>query len=87
MPGNYTIYAYLPMVENAAQQMHYIINNGVSKDVIIPTPSHIEGQTSGEWVSLGSYTLVKGNKTAVTLTTVKADGIVTADALLFVPEK
>ena len=65
-----------------------IQNNGTTKDVIIATPTHAEGQTSGEWVSLGTYTLAKGNKTIVTLTTSKAvNGAVAADALLFVPEK
>ena len=74
------------MIEHAATALHYTIkNNGVNKNVMIATPAEAEGQTSGEWVSLGTYTLVKGNKTDVTLTTIKADGIVTADALLFVP--
>jgi FAD-dependent oxidoreductase family protein len=87
-PGSYIIYAYVPMIEHAATALHYTIkNNRVSKDVTVATPEKAEGQTSGEWVSLGTYTLAKGNKTSVTLTTIKADGIVTADALLFVPQK
>ncbi len=88
VPGSYSIYAYVPVIKHAATAIHYIINNsGVSKDVIISAPAEAEGQTSGEWVSLGAYTLVKGNKTTVTLTTKGTDGIVTADALLFVPVK
>jgi hypothetical protein len=87
MPGNYTLYAYVPVVDSAATQMHYIINNGTTKDVIISTPTHAEGQTSGEWISLGSYTLVKGNKTTVTITSKGVNGVITADAILFVPVK
>lgn len=87
VPGSYTLYAYVPVVDSAATQMHYIISNGTTKDVIIPTPTHIEGQTSGEWVSLGTYTLQKGNSTTVTLTTGNANGYIAADAILFVPVK
>lgn len=85
VPGSYTIYAYVPETEHAATTLHYTISN--AKDLVIPTPTHAEGQTSGEWVALGTYTLPKGNKTAVTLTSKAADGVVVADAMLFVPEK
>ena len=87
VPGSYTLYAYVPAADSAATQTHYIISNGTTKDVIIPTPTHIEGQTSGEWVSLGTYTLQKGNTTTITVTTGNANGYVTADAILCVPEK
>ncbi|HRH48676.1 MAG TPA: FAD-dependent oxidoreductase [Panacibacter sp.] len=87
-PGSYTIYAYMPTIEKAATQTHFIIKNGNNtKDVFIAPHTTIEGQTSGEWVSLGTYILQKGNSTSVTITTKGTDGIVAADALLFVPEK
>jgi hypothetical protein len=87
-PGNYTIYAYVPAVEYAASQMHYIIHNDKrTKDVLITPHTNIEGQTSGEWVSLGTYTLQKGNKTSVVITNKGTDGVVAADAILFVPVK
>lgn len=87
VPGGYTLYAYVPAVDSASTQTHYIISNGTTKDIIIPTPTHIEGQTSGEWVSLGTYTLQKGNTTTITVTSSNANGYVTADAILCVPEK
>ena len=87
MPGSYTLYAYVPVADSAATQMHFSINNGVVKDVLINTPAQAEGQTSGEWVSLGAYTLKKGNNTAVTITARDANGYVAADAILFVPVK
>ncbi|QEC66756.1 FAD-dependent oxidoreductase [Panacibacter ginsenosidivorans] len=86
-PGNYTIYVYVPMVAHAATTLHYTINNGTAKNVDIPTPTQAEGQTSGEWITLGTYKLPKGNTTTVTLTSKDVDGVVVADAVLFVPEK
>lgn len=85
--GSYALYVYVPVVDSATKQTHYTINNGTTKDVIISTPTHAEGQTSGEWVSLGNYTLQKGNSTSVTITSKDADGVITADAILFVPVK
>ena len=88
VPGSYTLYTYVPVVDptkGGATQTHYIISNGTTKDVIITTPSHVEGQTSGEWVSLGIFALQKGHKTAVTITTKNANGVVAADAILFLP--
>ncbi|MEP7319297.1 MAG: hypothetical protein ABI921_11165 [Panacibacter sp.] len=38
-------------------------------------------------ISCVTYPLQKGNSTSVTITTKGADGIVAADAVLFVPEK
>ncbi|TKK71727.1 FAD-dependent oxidoreductase [Ilyomonas limi] len=87
-PGKYALYAYIPVVDSAATQTHYIINNGtITKDVIISPNIKAEGQTSGEWVSLGIYTLPKGAATTVTINTKDANGYVVADAVLCVPVK
>jgi hypothetical protein len=85
--GMYTVYAYVPEVDSATRQTHYIINNGIIKDVSVLKAIHVEGQTSGEWVSLGTYTFQKGNRATVTITTSKATGHVAADAILFVRSK
>ena len=86
--GSYGLFAYMPMVDSATKQTHFIINNGLtSKDLFISPPTKVEGQTSGEWLSLGNYTLQKGTSTSVTITTKDADGYVAADAILFVPVK
>jgi len=45
----------------------------------------VEGQTEGEWVSLGRYSFSDGNKGYVAITGKGADGIVSADAVLFIP--
>ena len=85
--GSYILYAYVPVVDSAATQTRYIISNGKSKDVFVQSPVKVEGQTSGEWVSLGSYTLQKGISTTITITANKANGYVAADAILCVPVK
>ena len=56
-------------------------------DVFIAQHTIIEGQASGEWVTPGTYTLQKGNETSVIITNKNTDGVVTADAILFVPVK
>jgi len=86
--GNYTIYAYIPSVDSAAAQTHFMVSDGkTNKDIFIASQVEVEGQTSGEWTSLGSYTLQAGNNATVTITTKGANGFVAADALLFVPKK
>jgi hypothetical protein len=47
----------------------------------------IKGQTEGEWVPAGKYHFMPGNKGYATITGKNADGSVSADAVLFVPEK
>ncbi len=86
--GKYALYTYLPVIDSAAAQTHFIIHNkAMSKDVYIPSHVTVEGQTSGEWVSLGAYTLPQGKGTTVTITTKSANGYIAADAILFVPVK
>lgn len=86
--GRYTIYAYQSSIDSAASKTHFIIQNGGSKkDIFIAPHTSVEGQTSGEWVSLGSYELKKGKTIQVTVSGKEADGVVMADALLLVKEK
>ncbi len=86
--GKYALYAYVPVVDSAATQTHCLINNGTTtKDVIISSNIQAEGQTSGEWVSLGTYSLPKGNTATVTISTKDANGYIVADAVLCVPVK
>jgi hypothetical protein len=86
--GKYSIYAYLPTVDSASKNYHFIIRTGITeKDLFISSGIHVEGQTSGEWVSLGTYSLFSDKKTIVVIDNKKADGYITADGVLFVPEK
>ncbi|WPU93190.1 FAD-dependent oxidoreductase [Mucilaginibacter sabulilitoris] len=88
--GYYEIYTYvLPKLNQASSNMVCIVNNGsLAKEVVINHDKiMVRGQTSGEWVSLGRYQMLKGNKASVTITNKNADGAIAADAVLFYPSK
>lgn len=83
----YEIYAYFPKVQNATTQTHIDIYDGneLHKKIIRSSDIVVEGQTSGEWVSIGQYKLTKGMDNYVRISNEEADGIVVADAVLFIP--
>lgn len=86
--GSYDIYTYvLPKLNKASTVTTVIVNNGsVEKELAIKKEKiDVKGQTSGEWVHLGRFDLPVGNKASVTISNKGADGIVVADAVLFVP--
>ncbi|MBT1689181.1 FAD-dependent oxidoreductase [Fulvivirgaceae bacterium PWU37] len=85
----YTAYLYMPKVTDAANSFRVTVYDGKTKKDITVKPAEVivEGQTSGEWVSLGKYTLPKGNKGYVEVSTPRAGtGSVVADAVLWVPD-
>ena len=83
----YEIYAYFPKVQNATTQTHIDIYDGneLHKKVIRSSDIIVEGQTSGEWISVGQYKLSKGMDNYVRISNEEADGVVVADAVLFIP--
>lgn len=84
----YTLYLYMPKVADAATRIEVTVQDGktAKKITIRPADIIVEGQTSGEWVSLGEYTFAKGNKAYVEIAAPPGSaGSVTADALLCVP--
>ena len=86
--GYYSVYLYQPALASAAPQVRVNVSNGMRtiKKRMEP-PSHIEGQTSGEWVSLGAYFFEKNRRCSVSIAASPLGGQVAADAVLFVPEK
>src|SRR3990170_7904941 len=84
--GSYHIYTYIPKLSNLSSRTTIKIYDGKRfKQVTIAAKDiKVEGQTSGEWISLGSYRLSKGKNAFVEITNNHADGIVIADAVLFV---
>ncbi|NLR77242.1 FAD-dependent oxidoreductase [Chitinophaga eiseniae] len=84
--GEYHIYSYVPKQASMATVTQVQVFDGkkltpvkVAADAI-----KVEGQTSGEWVSLGTFRLPAGEKAYVEVSNVGADGVVVADALLFI---
>jgi len=87
--GQYRVYIYCPRTIKGTSKMTITVYNGkAAKDVVIsPNEVKVEGQTSGEWIPLGSYSLPVGKSAYASVTTAGADGILVADAVLFVPER
>jgi hypothetical protein len=85
--GTYDLYMYIPKVENAAEYTRVIVSDGIkSKERVIRTAGlKIEGQTSGEWVSLGQQTIERGKRAWVEITSAGATGRIVADAVIWVP--
>jgi hypothetical protein len=86
--GTYEIYTYvLPRITNPSSKIVCLVNDGrQQKQVVIEREKIIvNGQTSGEWVKLGTYQMDKGTTAAVSITNAQADGVIAADAVLFHP--
>lgn len=86
--GKYKVYSYYPKLDNGTLKTSIIVFDGKTKKEIVVKESDIqvEGQTAGEWMALGTYSLPSGKKSFVEITNKHADGVVVADAVLFVPE-
>lgn len=86
--GWYEVYTYmLARLKNTTSQTLALVFNGEKKEEILIKKAAIglQGQTSGEWYSLGKYQFIKGKDAYVKISTIAADGIVTADAVLLRP--
>lgn len=85
--GKYDVYAYFPKPAHLTSKTTINVFNGKqNKPVTISSAAiQVVGQTSGEWVPLGAYTLPAGEQSYVQISTNGADGVVVADAILFVP--
>ncbi len=85
--GSYAGYIYFPKAEGMSKQTLVIINDGERNHgmTIRESDIRVEGQTSGEWVSLGTYRLPEGRNSYVQVSSKDADGKVIADAVIWVP--
>jgi hypothetical protein len=87
--GAYQVYTYFPKVKNPSAKTYVTVYDGekATEKVINQADLRVEGQTSGEWLSLGQYNLSKEKKPYVEISNKNADGTTVADAVLFVPVK
>ncbi|SEA84233.1 FAD dependent oxidoreductase [Chitinophaga terrae (ex Kim and Jung 2007)] len=87
--GKYHVYTYIPKIQHLSGTTTINIRSGDGNKEIKVSASDIkiEGQTSGEWVDLGSYHFKAGSNGAVVISNKQADGAVVADAVLFIAEK
>jgi hypothetical protein len=86
--GKYIVYVYYSKQAGQSSQTTYNVFDGkVNKEITLRQADIIiEGQTSGEWISLGSYNLPAGRKSHIEVTTKNSDGLVLADAVVLIPE-
>lgn len=89
MNGKYHAYIYYPHLKKNAASTTVKVFNGKQQQTILVKKKEVmvQGQTSGEWVSIGTYDLKKGNPAIVEFSNENADGTVVADAVLWVPER
>lgn len=87
--GRYDCYLYIPKVAGSTSTTSVTINAGKKADLrkIDIGALVVEGQTSGEWVKLGTYQLNAGQNTGVVVSTTGADGKVVADAVIWTPSR
>ncbi|RFM36908.1 FAD-dependent oxidoreductase [Chitinophaga silvisoli] len=87
--GTYRIYTYVPKRSDLPSSTQIRLSaDGRSARQVSYTPASVkvEGQTSGEWVDLGTINLTKGKKAYVEISSEGKDGEVVADAVLFYPQ-
>jgi hypothetical protein len=87
--GKYHAYIYYPHLKKNAASTTIKVFNGKQQQTILVKKKDVmvQGQTSGEWVSIGTYDLKKGTPAIVEFSNENADGTVVADAVLWVPER
>lgn len=86
--GTYRIYTYVPKHAGLSPKTNIRVSaDGKTARQVSYTEAsvRVEGQTSGEWVDLGTVKLTKGANAYVEITSEGADGSVVADAVLFIP--
>lgn len=85
--GKYEGYIYFPKAEGISSRTMVVIYDGERTHGISIKESDIrvEGQTSGEWVPLGTYRLPAGKKSYTMVSNKDADGKIIADAVIWVP--
>lgn len=85
--GNYQLFTYFPKLQNGSSQTSITIFDGkkTAEKVVQKEDLQVQGQTTGEWISLGTYTLEPGKKAYVEISNKRADNTIVADAVLFVP--
>jgi hypothetical protein len=82
--GKYTVYAYFPRVQGMAKEVNIVVHNGsqTASKRIQPHAIKVEGQTSGEWVLLGTYSFAEGKEAYVEIGSEGTNGVIVADAVL-----
>ena len=83
--GKYEIYAYFSKINGRSSHTEITVNDGgEEKPLMLETSSIKElGLSSGEWVKVGIFTLPAGRTSYLEISNRGADGIITADAVIW----
>jgi hypothetical protein len=88
--GNYNVYVFFPFLKTGGtSNTHIEVFEGKQIHEISANNAEmiVEGQTSGEWYFIGNFRFSQGNQSFIEISNKGANGIVTADAVLLIPEK
>jgi hypothetical protein len=83
--GKYSLYFYLPNLENNSSIFNWDINQGTKKSSVQIKLEGSKSALKGEWVLLGDFEFKTKNKVEAILYAQGANGLVPADAILWVP--
>ena len=85
--GKYSAYIYFPKLPGLSSQIPLVVSDGRKEKPVTIKTSDIEvvGQTSGEWVFIGTYDISKGQKAYIEISNKGANGLIFADAVMMVP--
>ena len=88
-PGTYKVYAFFPQLKESATHTPVTVCTGVDTVQVQVHKDDVKvvGQTGGEWVNVGEYTLPHGREAYVEISNQGADNTVAADAVLFLPKE
>lgn len=78
----YKIYVYIPYLEQLSKQINVNIWTNTGKKSLLLKPKN----TESDWLFVGEFLLEKGNKNMLEITNIGADGVIIADAALFIPD-
>lgn len=87
--GKYQLYCYYPALSLAADTIAIKIFDGraLHREVLLKSKIRIEGQTTGEWVPIGTYLFSGKLNPYVEIDNTGSAGLIPADAVLFKPYK
>lgn len=87
--GSYKVYAFFPQLKESTTHTPVTVYTGVDTVQVQVHKDDVKvvGQTGGEWVSVGEYTLPRGREAYVEISNLGTDNTVAADAVLFLPQE
>jgi hypothetical protein len=87
LQGRYSLYFYLPNLEKNSTLFHWEIKHGSKKSSIKIQLEGAKSTLKGEWISLGDFDFKTKHPAEAILYAKGANGLVPADAILWVPKK